>query len=128
MDTSTSYGLKKRSTKRCTTLVEAQMEAEDCENPTSIIVLPPRAGDQLIDSDAEDVPEGLNDEFEPAGELEVEFEDSDETLSDSSVDLSEPSTSKRRKVCSQPKWRKKDEFDEYCQVSLPIKYVINTQS
>ena len=34
------------------------------------------------------------------------------TLSDSSVDVSEPSTSKRRKVCSQPKWRKKDEFDD----------------
>ena len=82
----------------------------------------------IIDSDAEDVPEELNDEFEPAGELEVEFEDSDKTLSDSSVDLIEPSTSKRRKVCSQPKWRKKTSLMMYCQVSRLIKYVINTQS
>ena len=70
------------------------MEAEDYENPTSIIVLPPRYGDRHIYSDAEDVTEGFKDEFEPAGELEVEFEDSEEILSDSSVDLSERPTSK----------------------------------
>ena len=63
MDTNTFYGSRKRSTMRCTTLAEAQMEAEDCENPTSIIVLPPRSGDRHIDSDAEDVPEGFKDEI-----------------------------------------------------------------
>ena len=50
----------------CTTLAERQIEVEDCENPTSIIVLPPRSGDRHIDSDAEDVREGFNDDFEPA--------------------------------------------------------------
>ena len=45
MDTSTFHGSKKRSVKRYTTLSKAQMEAEDCENPiTSIIILRPRAG------------------------------------------------------------------------------------
>ena len=76
------------------------MEAEDCENPTSVIVLPSRVGNQLIDSDAEDVPEGLNDECEHIRELEVEFQDSDQPLLDS--------TSKTRRMCFQPKSIKKD--------------------
>ena len=48
MDTNTFYGSKKRSSKRCTTLAEAQKEAEDRENPTSIIVLPPLSGRRLL--------------------------------------------------------------------------------
>ena len=56
-----------------------------------------------MNSDAEDILERLNDDVELGAELEVEFADSDETLSDLSVDPSEPSTSKRRKFGSQPK-------------------------
>ena len=108
MDTDFFYWPKTRSTRLCTTLGEAQLEAHACENPTGIIVLPPRAGDQLVDSDTEDIPEGLQDDFKPAGKLEVEFEDSEEDLSDSSANLNQPGTSKRRKVSSQPKWREKD--------------------
>ena len=121
MDANTFYGSKKLSTKRGTTLAETQMEAEDCENRISMIVLPPCAGAQLIDSDVEDVLEGLNEEFEPAGELEVEFEDMDETLSDSSVVLSEHLTIKIRRVCSQLKWHKKYEFDDVLPSVLPKK-------
>ena len=83
------------------------MKAHDSENPTSINVLLPRAGYQLIDNETEDLLKGFTNEFEPGWKLEVEFEESNETLSDSSVDLSRPSTSKRRKVCSQLKWHKK---------------------
>lgn len=51
------------------------MEQEVSEKPSILILLPHRAGVQLICTDAQDVSEGSNDEFGSAGKLKVEFED-----------------------------------------------------
>ena len=90
-------------TKRCTTLAEAFEEAETFEYPTCITVLPPNAGDQSVESDTEEVHEEFIEGFEPAGQLELEFEDSD---GESSGDA-QTSYARRKSVGMNPNWRKK---------------------
>ena len=120
MDTNKFYGIK-----RCTTLAEAMEEADECEYPTCITVLPPEAGDQPVESDTEEVNEDLNEGFEPAGRLELEFEGSDgESSGDEEVTTSleldaQTSCGRRKSVGMNPKWRKVDQFDQLLPASSP---------
>ena len=67
MDPRAFYG---RKTTKVSTLAEACEIIEQSSDPAAIVVLPPAAGDQ--DSDIEETPENPEEEYEPAGELEVQ--------------------------------------------------------
>lgn len=85
------------------TIQEALENAASSERAVNIVVLPPNAGDcGEIDSDTEFPPEDPEEEFEPAGELEVEEEIDD-------ADVYSAKYSKKTKVSSA--WRKTDAFD-----------------
>ena len=89
---------------RFTTLDEVQWHSE-IENSRNIVILPPEAGNNAIDSDVEDLPDQLDDDtaFEPAGELEVEGD------SDSDTDIeADPVKNVKKGAYS---WKKKSVFD-----------------
>ena len=70
MDPCAFYG---RKTTKVSTLAEACEIIEQSSDPAAIVVLPPAAGDAgNQDSDIEETPENPKEEYEPAGELEVE--------------------------------------------------------
>ena len=70
MDPCAFYG---RKTTKVSTLAEACEIIEQSSDPAAIVVLPPAAGDAGDqDSDIEETPENPEEEYEPAGELEVE--------------------------------------------------------
>ena len=70
MDPRAFYG---RKTTKVSTLAEACEIIEQASDPAAIVVLPPTSGDAGDqDSDIEETPENPEEEYEPAGELEVE--------------------------------------------------------
>ena len=70
MDPRAFYG---RKMTKVSTLAEACEIIEQSSDPAAIVVLPPAAGDAGDqDSDIEKIPENPEEEYEPAGELEVE--------------------------------------------------------
>ena len=85
------------------------------DETTKIVALLPNAGSQDIDSDVEDLPEGLNENtvnicsiFEPAGQVEVIDVNENNFAPVSSVEVAPP---KRRKT-STKLWKKSTTFDK----------------
>ena len=70
MDLLAFYG---RKTTKVSTLAKACEIIVESSDTAAIVVLPPAAGDAGDqDSDIEEIPENPEEEYEPAGELEVE--------------------------------------------------------
>ena len=63
-----------------TTLEVGNDIVEASDHVLSVVVLPPKAGDnQSPDTDEEDINDNLDDAFEPTGQLEVEEETDEES-------------------------------------------------
>ena len=83
------------------TLAEVNETIEKAKNLVNIVVLPPEAGDfGSQESDVEDVADGMEEIFEPVGELEVE----EDFESDEESKTILPSTRKKEF----PKWKEKN--------------------
>ncbi|KRZ71345.1 PiggyBac transposable element-derived protein 3 [Trichinella papuae] len=96
--------LEGRRAIKLTTIEEARDAVASSRHPVNVIVLPPTAGDSGDDvSDTEYVPDDPEEEFEPAGELEVEEEVDTE-------EVPRQRTSKKARVVT-PLWKKTDQFD-----------------
>ena len=97
MDTRAFYGARKAT--HVSTLAEVNETIENAKNVVNVVVLPPEAGDSgSQESNVEDVSNGMEKIFEPAGELEVEedFESNEES------EAALPSTRKK----GFPNWKK----------------------
>ena len=105
MDTQSFYG---RKTTRVSTFAEARDLAEESSEAPTIVILPPNSGDiGNQESDLEECPE---EEYESAGELEVE----EDTESDSECENlpTQKKTSKGKNVI----WKKNSNFKKPMQV------------
>ena len=105
------YG-KKKTARKVTTVAEAIEAANSVSNHVAVMILPPAAGDQGVDSDSEDVPDDLQNEgaYETAGELEVEVESES---SDSETE-EPPIRKKKMEDSGRPRpWKKTSKFDTY---------------
>ena len=70
MEPQSFYG---RKTTKVSTIAEACEAIAQSSDPAAVVILPPAAGDAGgQDSDVEDIPEDPEEQYEPAGELEVE--------------------------------------------------------
>src|ERR1700761_9590694 len=91
-----------------TTVAEALDESRSSNQVTSIVILPPTAGDMNVDSDTEDLPESLDTDeiFETAREVELEKDVTSASDEDVSEGEDEPRAKKGKQARS--KWRKDD--------------------
>jgi len=109
------------------TLGEA-IDHADCNDTTDIVLLPPNAGNQHVDSDVEDVPDNLVGEsteqppnFEPAGEVEVIHPiDVDEIETTPTATEAVPPKRRKKSQRFQVTWKKHHIFSkEYSDSPLP---------
>ena len=108
-------------TRKVTTLTEVVEAVAESNNVTSVVVLPPDAGDSAADSDVEDVPPDLDNEnaFEAAGEFQMEEtenadEENDHDDADDDVTVSKEPTAKqgqKRKMGTSSHWKKSTIFN-----------------
>lgn len=111
MDVGRFYATRKL-TKKLTTLHETIEAVAESSKVTSVVVLPPDAGDLAADSDIENVPDELQNElpFEPAGEFQLEEVESG-SEKDIEVQVNETAkSSQKRKCVTKSVWKKSVKF------------------
>lgn len=97
LDSKFFYG---RKVTNVNTISEAHDIISNSENVSNVVVLPPDSGDKEIESDLEDILHDEEEEFEPAGQLEVE---ENITAEEEAGEI--PSV-------HNPRWRKHTNFDK----------------
>lgn len=99
-------------TKKLTTLHETIEAVVESNSVTSVVVLPPDAGDSAADSDIENVPDELENElpYEPAGEFQLEEIDC-ENEEDIEVQINEKAKpGQKRKHVTKSAWKRSANF------------------